>query len=228
MATGPVPTAPVPEELSPTARPRRSQGEIERSKHRILQAALELFDSETYDQVSIRKVAARAGYSPAAIYNYYRNKDALYLDVLKTGFEVLLESLKAGVDLRHPAAGVREMARRLYAFSLQYPAYYDLMFTLPVPKYLDYVGTEMEQVALDEKTVAVANLRLAESLIQAGVEKGEFPQGLDAPAVALALLAVAHGVISLHRSGVLAELDLEGEAAYTAVTEQVLGRLLGR
>ncbi len=213
--------------MPPTARPRRSQDEIGRSKRRILEAALELFNGQTYAQVSIRKVAARAGYSPAAIYNYYRNKDALYLDVLQTGFQMLLDSFRATLDLQRPAETIREMVRLLYAFSLQYPTYYDLMFTLPVPKYLDYVGTELEPVALHEKTVAETNLRLAEDVIRAGVEKGVFARDLDAPAAALALLSAAHGVISLHRSGVLAELGLQGEAAYSTVMEQVLGRLLG-
>ncbi len=175
----------------------------------------------------MRKVAARAGYSPAAIYNYYRNKDALYLDVLQTGFQILLDSLRAALDLDRPAETMRQMVRLLHAFSLNYPAYYDLMFTLPVPKYLDYVGTELEQVALDEKTVAEANLRLAEDVIRAGVDKGVFAPDLDAPVAALALLSTAHGVISLHRSGVLAELGHRGEAAYSAVMEQVLDRLLG-
>ncbi|MCL6615512.1 MAG: TetR/AcrR family transcriptional regulator [Firmicutes bacterium] len=202
-------------------RPRRSPGEVEQSKRRILDAALELFNSLTYDQVSMRKVAARAGCSPATIYNYYRNKDALYLDVLKTGFEILLESFRAGVDLERPRDSVREMIRRLHAFSRDYPTYYDLMFTLPVPKYLDYVGTDMEQVAWDEKTVAIANLSLAEEVIRAGVGKGEFPADVDPPAAALTLLAAAHGVISLERSGVLAEVGVEGDAAYATVMEQV-------
>lgn len=210
-----------------TARPRRTQDEVGRSKRRILEAALELFNGQTYDQVSMRKVAARAGYSPAAIYNYYRNKDALYLDVLQTGFQILLDSFRSGIDLERPAESMREMVRLLYAFSLQYPTYYDLMFTLPVPKYLDYVGTEMEQVALDEKVIAETNLHLAEEVVRAGVEKGVFAPAADPPTAALAVLAAAHGVISLHRSKVLAELGLEGEAAYAAVMEQVVSRILG-
>jgi len=213
--------------LPSTARPRRSQDEVERAKRGILEAALDLFNVQTYDQVSMRKVAARAGYSPAAIYNYYRNKDALYLDVLQTGFQILLDTFRAAIDLERPAESMREMVRLLYAFSLRHPAYYDLMFTLPVPKYLDYVGTELEQVALNEKVIAETNLHLAEEVIRAGVEKGVFSPAAGAPLAALAVLAAAHGVISLHRSKVLVELGLEGEATYSAVMEQVLTRLLG-
>jgi len=212
-------------ELSPTARPRRSREEVERTKRRILEAALDLFNSHTYAEVSMRKVAARAGFSPAAIYNYYRNKDALYLDVLRSGFEMLHRSFLDGLDPEHPAAGLRHMAYRLYEFSRSHPTCYDLMFTLPVPKYLDYVGTDMEATAFDEKTVAVANFHLAEDVIRAGVLKGEFKQDLDPARAALTLLAGAHGVISLARSGVLAELGLEDEAAYAAVMEQLLRQL---
>lgn len=189
--------------------------EVEQARQRILAAALELFDSLPYDKVSLRKVAARAGFSPASIYNYYRDKDALYLDVLKAGFQILLESFRDAVDLEHPSRSLEELIRRFYAFSRDYPSYYDLMFTLPVPKYLDYVGTDMEQAAWDEKTVAVANIRLAEQVVRAGVAKGEFRPDVSPATASLVLLAIAHGIISLHRSGVLPELDLEVEEAYS-------------
>lgn len=201
---------------------------MEQAKARILDAALALFRRLDYGQVSIRKVAAKAGCSPATIYNYYPSKDALYLDVLKSGFEILLASFRAGADLNRPLESIRELARRLWRFSLDYPAYYDLMFTLPVPKYLDYVGTDMERAAAEEKAVAVANLDLAQSLVEAAVAKGELAPTLDPRAAALLLMSAAHGVISLHRSGVMAEIDAAGEETYLSVVEGLLTALAAR
>jgi len=40
---------------------------------------------------------------------------------------------------------------RLYEFGLTYPSYYDIMFNLHTPKYLDYVGTDIEPLAHTEK-----------------------------------------------------------------------------
>lgn len=216
------------------ARQRRSDEEIAAARNHILVAALELFKTHGYREVSMRKVAAKAGCSVATIYYYYPHKDALYLDVLKSGFQTLFESLvqSPAATSAPPLAPTSARARvdRLislfYDFSLKHPTYYDLMFTLPVPKYLDYIGTKMEAAAWDEKQVAVANLGLAADVIREGVAAGEFLPDVDPRHAALAILSVCHGVISLQRSGVLPELDEEFKEAYFRTTGLLIDRLL--
>lgn len=178
------------------SRPRRSDAEIAAARDHILRAALELFNDQGYREVSMRMVARKAGCSAAAIYRYYPHKDALYLDVLKSGFQMLLTSLKH--DPPAPTARTRmdRLVRLFYEFSLKHPTYYDLMFTFPVPKYLDYVGTEMEGAAWEEKRVAVANLELAVNAIKEGISSGEYRADADPGSTALAILAACHGIIS--------------------------------
>ena len=55
----------------------------------ILDAARELFLAEGYPSVSIRKIAERIEYSPAAIYSYYPSKDDIFLALAKEGFHRL-------------------------------------------------------------------------------------------------------------------------------------------
>ena len=45
----------------------------------ILDAARELFVAEGYHNVSIRKIAEKIEYSPAAIYGYFPSKDDIFL-----------------------------------------------------------------------------------------------------------------------------------------------------
>lgn len=45
----------------------------------ILDAARDLFVSEGYQNVSIRKIAERIEYSPAALYGYFPSKDDIFL-----------------------------------------------------------------------------------------------------------------------------------------------------
>ena len=45
----------------------------------------------------------------------------------------------------------RGYAAEFYRFSLEYPYYYDPMFSFHVPSYLDYAGTAAERLLLRRK-----------------------------------------------------------------------------
>src|SRR3954469_12942121 len=55
----------------------------------ILDAARDLFVAEGYQNVSIRKIAEKVEYSPAAIYGYFPSKDDIFLALAEEGFRLL-------------------------------------------------------------------------------------------------------------------------------------------
>ena len=55
----------------------------------ILDAARELFVTHGYQEVSIRKIAERIEYSPAAIYGYFPSKDDIFFALAEDGFRLL-------------------------------------------------------------------------------------------------------------------------------------------
>ena len=59
----------------------------------------DLFVAEGYNNVSIRKIAERIEYSPAAIYSYFPSKDDIFLALAEEGFRILF-----ACDERPPAA----------------------------------------------------------------------------------------------------------------------------
>ena len=67
----------------------------------ILDAARELFVAEGYHSVSIRKIAEKIEYSPAAIYSYFPSKDDIFYALAEEGFRMLLDRAQqpAGPDL---------------------------------------------------------------------------------------------------------------------------------
>ncbi|HHW74203.1 MAG TPA: TetR/AcrR family transcriptional regulator [Firmicutes bacterium] len=204
------------------ARPRRPAWQVERAKNRIFRATLELFNKHGYDAVTIRRIARRAGCSPATIYNYYSDKDALYLDILTEGFTILNRLLLARPHTADPLQRLRGYAAEFYRFSLEYPYYYDLMFSFHVPKYLDYAGTAAEKAAFAEKAVALKNIEL---LLDAFYELGWDGEPPEIPAEkALTLLGLCHGIISLHRSGIWAELDADFDTLYFSAVDNYLQR----
>jgi len=64
----------------------RQERDREAVRRAILDAARDLFVAEGYDNVSIRKIAERIEYSPAAIYGYFPSKDDIFLRSRKKGF----------------------------------------------------------------------------------------------------------------------------------------------
>src|SRR6476620_8812380 len=67
----------------------RHERDREAVRRSILDAARELFVTEGYENVSIRKIAERIEYSPAAIYGYFPSKDDIFFALAEEGFRLL-------------------------------------------------------------------------------------------------------------------------------------------
>ena len=51
--------------------------EIENTRGRILDTALNIIIEEGFNNLSVRKIASRLGVTATTIYNYYTNKDEI-------------------------------------------------------------------------------------------------------------------------------------------------------
>src|SRR5437773_8646660 len=84
----------------------------------ILDAARELFVTEGFQNVSIRKIAERIEYSPAAIYGYFPSKDDIFFALAEEGFRLLGDSGALCPEPTQQSAApldrIRAIFRRLY------------------------------------------------------------------------------------------------------------------
>ncbi|VVE54618.1 hypothetical protein PHO31112_04941 [Pandoraea horticolens] len=70
-------------------------------------------------------------YSPALIYEYFKNKDEILLALMRQGFGRLHEALvKAAGAAQTPAAAVEGLGLAYWAFALKSPTLYQLMHGL--------------------------------------------------------------------------------------------------
>ena len=140
----------------------------------ILTAARDLFVAEGYGQVSIRKIAERIEYSPAAIYSYYPSKDDIFLALAKEGFHRLDAKVQSAACTGDPLEDVRACWWAFYEFSKDQPEYFLLMFVdRSVPRITEqWDGFEFLQQMLNN---AVAG-------IQKAIDAGAFPATLNANA----------------------------------------------
>ncbi|MEI2689989.1 MAG: TetR/AcrR family transcriptional regulator [Anaerolineae bacterium] len=184
----------------------RSLAEIEEIRQSILDQALDLIVEEGFEGFSMRKLAKRLGVTAVTIYSYYLNKDDLYLAIITRGFAQLYERCLSAYDLiQDPLGRLRAMLQAYVDFGVGETNVYNLMFTWSVPKYEDYVGTELEKTANQELTTA---LKVSTLFMQAAahvVNACEAEAGSDeTPTIAvdtlrayvIALWCTLHGYIS--------------------------------
>ena len=92
----------------------RQEREREAVSRAILDAARDLFVAEGYHNVSIRKIAERIEYSPAAIYSYFPSKDDIFFALAEEGFRLLFaRPAAAGATIRWTTFARRSGALRV-------------------------------------------------------------------------------------------------------------------
>ena len=160
----------------------RQQRERDRLSDAILTAARELFVAEGYRNVSMRKIADRIEYSPAAIYSYFPSKDDIFFALAEEGFQQLAEHVGAAAQpLPEPLDRLRRGLWAFYEFSKAHPEYFALMF---VDRSVPTLSQDFQRFEFFQATTA-----RAEADIQACVERGLFSTRLN-PAAALHVLWV--------------------------------------
>ncbi len=97
----------------------------------ILDAAKQIFVEEGLEGASLRAIAVRAGYTPAALYFHFESKEAIYAELLNAS----LASLGAAVDravaqTRTPQQRLRAAAMSFFQFYANNPRDLDLGFYL--------------------------------------------------------------------------------------------------
>src|SRR5215467_10109960 len=106
----------------------RHERDREAVRRAILDAARDLFVTEGYGNVSMRKIAERIEYSPAAIYSYFPSKDDIFFALAEEGFRFLAEEVAAAAkDVAEPLERLRRGLWAFYEFSKAHPEYFDLM-----------------------------------------------------------------------------------------------------
>lgn len=110
---------------------QRRERERQATQQAILQAALEIASEDTWEAVTIRRVAERVEYSPSAIYKYFEDKEAILFALLRQGFRQQLAALeRISAQERNPRARLLQIAMAYWDFAWHHPTLYQLMFDL--------------------------------------------------------------------------------------------------
>lgn len=204
----------------------RSPEEVKKIKDRILETALQLLIDDGFMHFSMRKLAARLSITAASIYNYFTNKDELYLLIQTRGFEMLYDLMEeASRKNESPEKRLENIIRAYLKFGRDNPEYYEIMFSRNTPKYVDYKKTDIEPIAFHEKQTA---LKSADIAIAAYSEVFKNRKNVPDKILRMRMIqtwCTLNGTINLFNSRVLQEVDDDADAIIGYITKDIMKRV---
>ncbi|XXJ21628.1 TetR/AcrR family transcriptional regulator [Desulfovibrio caledoniensis] len=183
----------------------RRERDRQKMRRRILDAARQLFVKEGFDNVSLRRIASRIEYSPAALYRYFRNKKEILSALREEGFVRFVERQeRTRKRYPDPLERLRAGAREYIGFALSEPDHYHLMFS-----------TSCGQVDLDGEWAAssLRSFHMFRDLVVECAATGRFGD-VEPDILVFTLWGQLHGLVHLISTGQMASLsrgaDLDG------------------
>jgi AcrR family transcriptional regulator len=169
----------------------RQERDRQALREAILTAARDLFLSEGYRNVSLRKIAERIEYSPAAIYSYFASKDDIFFALAEDGFRRLAAAGRgASASSSDPLERLRRGLWAFYEFSKEQPDFFELMF---LDRTVPSLSQDPDRFEFFREVTASA-----EADIRACCERGILTSNLDAGAVLHVLWVALLGAASIN------------------------------
>ena len=169
---------------------RRQARRLE-TRDAILRAATELLGESGFDEFSLRKLAARIGYTPTTLYRYFTDKDELVGAVMQEGYAEFTRAMAAAAESTgDPFDQLDALGRAYVEFGLAHEVMYRVLF-LQRPELWRRIPPERVEAAC-----GAFAFQLLVSAQQRAIATGRAREQ-DAEAASLALWALMHGVVSL-------------------------------
>jgi AcrR family transcriptional regulator len=194
----------------------RQEREREAVSRAILDAARDLFVAEGYHNVSIRKIAERIEYSPAAIYSYFPSKDDIFFALAEEGFRMLSASVEGEAPPVDALDAIRKGFWRLYHFSRVHPEYFALMF---LDRTVPRISRDWERFGFVQELQ-----NRAAGLIRRAVDEGALPPATNPEAAVMVLVSAVHGAAVMRLCDRLTH-DENGDALARDTLEATLAGL---
>lgn len=176
----------------------RRARERNQTRELILAAARDIFIKEGFDAVTMRKIAERIEYTPAAIYAHFKDKMDLIMALCDSDFGLLRDAMRAVERINDPVERLRAAGYAYVDFALANPHHYRFMFMSLWPDAAHELDPSREcdikQGNPDEDAYAFLTM-----LVGACIKDGRFGAAYrDVDAVTQACWGAAHGVVSLY------------------------------
>jgi len=111
----------------------RRQRQKDDTKMRIVDAALKIGREHGWNALSMRRIGEIIEYSAPVVYEYFANKDALLIELIRIGYRKLIQQLKAIGNLHeNPVKQIETLWLVYWEFAFAEKEFYQLMFGIEI------------------------------------------------------------------------------------------------
>ena len=161
----------------------------EELRGRILDAARELFATEGYEKVSMRRIAEKIEYSPKTIYLYFQDKGEILYYLCEEFLARLMERVEGlGDGSDDPEALIRAGLRAYVEHGLENPNEYRVAYLSDAR---DYPYRSLAEMPAD--SISVALQKRMSAILRACMERGVF-RTMDVEMASHVLWVGVHGL----------------------------------
>ncbi len=202
-------------------RKSRSQPEDGSVRQRLLAAATDLFTQRGYAASTVREIVGAAGVTKPVLYYYFRNKEGIYLELMRGAFARLDELITDSVgDGGSATQKLLRLCDRTYTLFMENVKVARVMYSI-------YYGPHQGAPFFDFDAYHLKFQEAVRGLIQEGIRKGEFRKG-NPEDMTWAILGAINVAMEVHLGHVELELGREGLARVLNLIFQGISAEKGR
>jgi AcrR family transcriptional regulator len=188
------------------ARRNNQTGSVNGSvRQRLLEGAAELFTQKGYAGTTVREIVAAGGVTKPVLYYYFRNKEGIYLELMRQAFTRVDDLLKAALEDQGSATQkLLHLCDRVYSLFMENVKVARVMYSI-------YYGPQQGAPFFDFDAYHLKFVEAIRRLIGEGIRKGEFRKGNPAE-MAWAIIGAINVAMEVHLGQTELELGREGLA----------------
>ena len=167
----------------------RRERERVATRQKILNAARRMLVQHGYEGTTMRAIAAKIGYTPTAIYHYFKDKDALVAELSAIDYRAFSQALQRTGTTGDPLDRLAKIGAAYVEFGLTHPMQYQFLFMMRRPR----SSASSMQGSPEKDAYGFLRQTCAEAIATGRLH----PEFTDADELAQMAWSTVHGLVSL-------------------------------
>ena len=174
-------------------------------RQRLLEGAAELFTQKGYAATTVREIVAAGGVTKPVLYYYFRNKEGIYLELMRQAFTRMDDLLQAALEDQGSATQkLLRLCDRVYSLFMENVKVARVMYAI-------YYGPQQGAPFFDFDAYHIKFVEAIRRLIEEGIRRGEFRRG-NPEEMAWAIIGAINVAMEVHLGRTELEFGSEGLA----------------
>ena len=172
--------------------------EKEQRRNDIINSARKFYADKDFDEVSMDEIAEDIGLGKSTLYNYFKNKEALYFAIQLRGIHIWIEMVKK--EVKNGNTGLEKLKLYINAtreFSKNYPNCLRMLYSPTSNKQLDMDKLESSAEFKEVKELFKDLMFIGIESIQTGIDDGEIRSDVDPVEATILLSVIINGTVNM-------------------------------